>query len=141
MDNWFEYESAIIARLKAAVPQLRNVVGLGQPGDVAENAQWTPAAAVLSDGMNVQESPGARSGSRQIVEQRWLAVVVVKIHGEATAARARAEAGGLIMKVIAALSGFAPDGVHELALAPAPPEQYDGDLIMFPVAFSARISI
>lgn len=140
MNGFYDLENAIIARLKAEVAQLKHVAGVNDPVELAPGSHWTPAAAVVHDGYRALES---RAGAEQIIAQRWLVAVIVHAPNERSGAKARAEAGPLLMAVIAALKGWRPaPGTSRLELADGPGEEYTDDgLAIFPAVFISRMKI
>ena len=114
MDNYLSAEPAIIARLKASVPELLGVFSASDLEGVVEAQQTTPAAHVLYFGDKVVDGSGRSStGEVQCVDQLWYVVLAVRnARNQITGQAARADAGPLISKILKALQGWVPTQAH-----------------------------
>ena len=134
MVNHLALEPLLIARIKAAVPGFRAVLGMADLASMQEAGQTTPAAHVIYQGDAYP--PGAGSSTR-LVEQTWLVVVAVRnVRDTVGGSAAREEAGVLISQVLTALSGWrcAPEE-KPLTLVTPPRPGFNAGYAYFPLAF------
>lgn len=134
--DYFAAEPLIIARLKAAVPALRTVLGVAELADVPAASQPTPAAFVIYDGDELGAT--SSSGAAQIVKQRWLVVIAVS-QGKGDGYDSRRVAGPLVSDTLAALQGWAPAGYREMHRVGGPGPAYVNGVAYLPLAFTAQM--
>lgn len=116
MPNLFDIEPLIIARIKAAVPELRTVDSVSLLASAGDIAQLLPAAFVQP----MEGQATASIAANAMERQSWLITVCVSNFREAIgAATTASKAGEHVQKIIAALNGWAPHGVGKLM-------QYEG---------------
>ena len=137
-DDWLHVGAQMADRLRAQVPELRQVrmaVSIAELGDITPAA---PAAWVIWDGDQIADD--ARSGASQCVDQRWLVVLIVRSAREADAGGGVvAEAGRLMSEALSALMGWAPTGGMALRRTSAPTPGYQAGYGYYPIAFNCRI--
>lgn len=127
---------AIVARLKAEVPDLREVLAIDEFDSSATQPRQLPAAVVMLDLLRVKGTNAMRSESA--IEQDWLVVLAVRSAAREPGANAAA-AGLLIPQVVKALLGFKPDGglrTFEWRTGPRP--DYGTDVSYFPLLFTLQ---
>lgn len=139
VNNFLALEPHLVDAVKLAVSGLSpavHVLTAADLGDVKESAQRAPAVHLIYGGYRVQED--VRTAWR--LEHTWYAVVVVRHAGtQRTGAAARAEAGQLVARVVAALAGTSLPGLTQpLALASPPPADYRAGVQYIPSAFTAE---
>lgn len=139
--DYLEAEGLIIARLQAAAPSFRAVMGVGELGQVDEATQIVPAAHVIFQGEAFAPSKGGH-GAAQVVTQRWLVIVAVEsARDPLSGSGARASAGTLIGEVIEALSGYElKTGWRPMARVPALGPAYEGSFAYFPLAYDVTFT-
>lgn len=137
-----EIESELIALLQAAgLPDNPAILAAKDiKGDL--NAQVTPAVHVLLH--EYGPAPGGQSrgltGTPQIVYQRWLTTVAVRMPDRGnTGQRARLQAGPISAAVFSAVAGWQPSSKLwtplRLAQAAHQPIYLEGGLALFPWAW------
>jgi hypothetical protein len=139
IDNALWAGEAIVARLKAEVPGLGEVLCIDQFDPKASEPRAFPAAVVLLASLRVT-TPA--SGLRQVagVEQDWLVVLAVRSAARDPNANA-AEFGPLIPATVAALMGWKPDGSdYGFAWKTGPRPDYGKDVSYFPLLFSLQMA-
>ncbi len=128
--------AAIVARLQAQVPALRQVLALDELDSKVGPKQF-PAALVLLDRMVPVQSEGQRS--RSVVRQDWLVALAVRAAGVDTDRNA-AQIGPLIPQVVTALNGWIPeDQLRALAWQPGMRPNYGRDISYWPLVFSLQV--
>lgn len=143
--DYLSAEAAIIARLKDPVLAIgfKDVPGAGELAGIEETTQQTPAAHVIYDGDTLPGGSGSNAGnnSAQVVVQRWLVVIAVRnVRDVKGGSGARAEAGTLISKVIAALSGWSPTNSHRpMRRVQGPRPGYNKGFAYFPLMFETQL--
>lgn len=141
--DYFGVEPAIIARLKAEVPEVPEshiFTPFGLDG-MMENSQPSPSLHVIYAGDAVTgDEVGART--RQIVGQRWLVVLAVR-NAKAqlkNTTEIRTAAGVIIPKLLNALQGWAPaEWMRPLGRVSGPAAGYSSAFAYFPFMFEGRI--
>ena len=136
--DWLHVGAQMVERLRASVPELRQVrmaVSIAELGEITPAA---PAAWVVWDGDQIADD--ARSGASQSVDQRWLVVLIVRSAKEADAGGGVVtEAGPLMSEVLSALMGWTPMGGMALRRTTAPTPGYQAGYGYYPLAFTCRI--
>lgn len=128
---------AIVARLKAQVPALREVVAVDELDAAETQTKQMPGAVVLCRDLRPVSSTPLRKVVQ--VQQDWLVVLVVAPAAREPDASATV-LGPLIAAVVAALQGWQPDDTRAtgagqaLTWLPGPAPQY-GPVTLFPVLF------
>lgn len=136
MDNHLALEALLIERIKSAVPEFRDVFGMADLAAMQESSQVTPAAHVIYQGDAIPSGSNT-SQKLTLVEQTWLVVVTVRSARDTRAGSgAREEAGGLISRVIEALSNWQPaPEFRPLVRVNAPRPGFNAGFGYFPLAF------
>lgn len=132
-------EGAIVARIKAQVPGLRDVLTAAEAADVQSTRQRTPAAHVLFAGYEpIKQNQGAAQ-----IRTTWAVVVAVKnTRAPIAGDEARDEAGPFMASIIAALIGWKPaEGHSALQVQAGAPPFYDNGYGYFPLAFTTETTI
>lgn len=125
--------AAIVARLKAQVPDLRQVLAIDQLDGDATAPKQVPAALVIPDALQPEGSDPLRP--RTQVRATCLVVLVVR-GARPDPNRNTSELGGLIPQVVKALQGWVPEGQNAaFTWQPAPKPSYGRDHSYFPLAF------
>lgn len=127
-------ESALVARLKDALPQV-HILTAQELGGVDEARQPTPAVHVIYNGYRVLESrPDGRVAR---VSQQWLAVIAVRnVRSRGTGADARQDGVALAEEVAGVLMGYQPaQAATPLRLVNAPTPGGDNGFLYLPLAF------
>lgn len=138
--NHLALEALLIARLKSAVPDFRDVLGMADLAAMQESSQTAPAAHVIYQGDSIPSGSSAGQGTAQVVVQSWLVVVAVRNARDTRGGTdARAEAGVLLTDTIKALSGWqaAPE-FRPMVRVNAPRPGFNAGFAYFPLAFEAR---
>jgi hypothetical protein len=143
VNNWFDPEQAIAARLAAKLPQVPVKTAHEAAGYAALVGNAPAALVVQYGGYNVADS--VPQAAPVAVEQRWyVSVYAREVSDQRGAAGIRAVAGPLLIAVVRALNGYRPAGLPGagvLVLAGgAPREQIDNGAGVFPLAFALRIA-
>jgi len=108
LDNQLAAEARIEARLQAEFEGLARVLVVAASDDLFDAVQLAPSIAIMHSG----ERPGPYRHGRQFIEQAWTVYAVARRVNDKTGARARAEAGRLMVRVNHALLGWAPTQEH-----------------------------
>lgn len=127
---------AIVARLKAEVPALREVLAIDEYDPGTTQPRQLPAAVVLLNALRVKGTNAMRLESA--IEQDWLVVLAVRSAAREPGANS-AEVGALIPQVVKAVLGFKPDGgqrAFEWRTGPRP--DYGTDVSYFPLLFTLQ---
>ena len=144
MENYLSAEPAIIARLKAMIPELVGAFSASDLEGVAEAKQTTPAVHVLYYGDRVVEGNGRSStGEIQCVDQVWYVVLAVRnARTQLTNEAARADAGPLALKVLKALQGWQPSPEHgPLKRVNGAGPGFKAGFAYLPFCFATRITV
>ncbi len=99
MNDYLEVEPLIIARLKEELSDVQILSSWGQPV-IKESPELPPSVMLFLE--DDQPAEAVAAGKNQKIEQRWLALVVVR--------EPEQEAGPLIARVIRSLAGWRPEG-------------------------------
>lgn len=135
--NHLFLEAALIDRLREQVPAVRLVAGAASLPALSDKASPSPAAYVVYDGEKVVST--SHDGRREIVEQRWLIVLVVRHAAQDGGAALRESAGELLAALLAALSGFTPPPCTQaIERTSAPKPFYPPGAGWYPLAYLAR---
>lgn len=144
MTDYFEAETAIVARLKEQVtdvPDNHVFTPFGLDG-MMENTQPSPALHVIYAG-DVVSNDSAGQRSRLMIGQRWLVVLAVrnpKAQLKDTT-EIRTAAGLIVPKLLNALQGWAPvEWMRPLGRVGGPAAGYSSAFAYFPFMFEGRIS-
>lgn len=141
--NYLAAWDLIIERIRDLVPELADVLPAPDLARVREDQQRTPAAHVAYEGDAVDGSERGRAGggTAQVVFQRWTVWIVVKnVRDQARGKAAYDEAGPLIAKVLAALSGWTPTSeFRPMRRVNGPRPTYTVGHLYFPLAFEAQL--
>lgn len=137
-NNFLEPELHIVARLKAALADLRPQVHVLTAADLAqvrEDAQPTPAVHVLWSGFRPLES--REDGAAARLDHTWLIVSAVKnVRTVRTGQDARSQAGELMARAGEALMGYRPPNtVGPMRLTSGPTAGFSGGFMYLPLAF------
>ena len=139
--DYFGAEQAIVDRLRAALPELKEIYTPFSIADMLEASQASPSAHVIYAGDKPQLDPAGR-GSTNMVSQQWLVVLAVrsaKAQLQQTK-EIRGQAGILVPKVLGALQGWAPvEWMRPLSRVGGPPAGYSSSFAYFPFMFEGRI--
>lgn len=139
-----DVEHAIVARLNERLKDtglVKFVYDTSEYGNVEEESQLVPAAAVIYNGYRAGEQLG--NGAVQVVNLEFLVVVVARSSTKAMRATgAKADASVIFDAAIRALSGWKPArGMKSLTLGDAPGAGYsDAGFTYIPIAFNSRIT-
>ncbi|MDP2783300.1 MAG: hypothetical protein Q8O38_01710 [Sulfurimicrobium sp.] len=138
--NHLALEPLLIERLKSAVPEFRDVIGMADLAAMQESSQVTPAAHVIYQGDTLPSGNSAGQGSTQMVVQTWWVVVAVRSARDTRGGSgAREEAGTLLGGVIQALSGWNPgNGFQPLQRVNTIKPGFNAGFGYFPLAFETR---
>ncbi|MFA7239373.1 MAG: hypothetical protein WC091_04615 [Sulfuricellaceae bacterium] len=141
MDNYLGLEPLLIARLHAAAPGFREIIGMADLASMQASRQTTPAALVIYQGDALSGGDSrAGQGAVQVVVQTWLVVVAVRNERDTLGgADARCDAGVLITRTLQALSGWQAPGFRPLVRVNAPKPGFNAGFAYFPLAFEARM--
>ena len=143
--DYLSAEPAIITRLKDVQLAIgfKSVLGVADLASIEEATQQDPAAHVIYNGDILPGGAGSSAGnsSAQVAVQRWLVVIAVRnVRNVKSGSGARAEAGTLISKVIAALNGWAPTASHRpMRRVQAPRPGYNKGFAYFPLMFETQL--
>ena len=137
-DNYYIAEAAIITRIADQVAAVKTVVGLAQETKTDSATGALPAVVVACGG----HEPKDHAGPRAQIAQRWEITVVVSAPNDRSGAKARLEAGPLIVSVIRALSGWSPaPGCSAMKLESGGWEDYQEGTAQFGFALTTNIVI
>ena len=139
MNDLFSAQALIMAQLTSQVPGLRLVQGVREMAAIQERPGITPAAYVLYDGQEVRMA----ADRAQVVEQKWLIVVVIR-HVRETIPQdsSSQEAGPLLLHVCRALLGWRPGADYgALTLLNAPNPVFRDGFGLYSLRFMTRIII
>lgn len=140
-NNYFAAEDAIVARLKAQVPSITQVLTPFSIGDMLEASQPSPALHVIYAGDNVVGNE-AGQGAMRVIGQRWLVVLAVRTPRAQLqdTSELRRLAGVHIPPILKALQGWAPvTWMRPLGRVSGPPAGYSSSFGYFPFMFEGRI--
>ncbi|MDH5509561.1 MAG: DUF1834 family protein [Nitrospinota bacterium] len=138
LDNYYATETAIISRIQSQVPQIKTVTGIHQEVKADSATGPLPAVVVACGG----HEPKNHAGPHALVAQRWEVTVVVSAPNDRSGAKARTEAGPLIIAAIRALAGWSPvTGCSGMALEAGGWEEYTENMALFGFAMTTNISI
>ncbi len=140
--DWLGLETRLIERLRSVMPAEVKVLPAADLAGVVENSQATPAVQVYYRGYRLVDDQAG--GGMQLVEQTWLAVVVVRnAAGQRDGAATRASASLLCNDVFKALLGYRPGApFSSLKLANAPNAEWSkGGFGYFPLGFTSRLTV
>lgn len=139
----FAVGKAIVERVRAAMPELRQVRLAASMQEIADWQPSSPAAWVVWDGDQIVDTAGR--GQAQIVRQRWVVALIVRSAKEAETGGGVIDAAGpLLSKLIDLLMGWlpaSPVGARPLERINAPAPGYGAGYGYFPVAFAAAIPL
>ena len=137
-DSYYENENTIIARIKDQVPQLRTVTGINQNTEADSATGPLPAVVVVCGG----HEPKGHAGGRTLIIQKWEMTIIVSAPNDRSGAKARAEAGPLIISVIRAVAGWRPGvGCSAMGLEAGGWEEYTENMAQFGFVMTTNISI
>ena len=139
--NYFEAEEAIVARLRASMPELKDVLTPFSIGDMIESSQPSPCAHVIYGGDTLPGNESGKNDSRT-VGQRWLVVLAVRTPKAQLqhTSEIRSIAGALVPKMLGALQGWAPvEWMRPLGRVSGPAAGYSSSFAYFPFMFEGRI--
>lgn len=143
IDNALAALPAIISRLKAECPDLREVYDSADSAAVTERQMPTPNAHVIYGGYAVAGSEGTRAGfgKAQIITQRFLVWISVKnARDQASKKETLLQAGVLFMGVFKALAGWTPIvGMKPLRMVSPPGAIYTAAFAYIPIAFQGDL--
>lgn len=139
MSGFLGVEPLIVARLADSVP-VPGLKVLAAPDldGIQAASQPVPAVHVVFGGFDRLEATG---GLIEVVETWYTVAVVRNSRAAAQGAAARADAGGLMDAVFAALNGWTPAGYRPLVPATPPQGGYDAGFGYFPLAWRARRTV
>ncbi|MBF0182790.1 MAG: hypothetical protein HQM06_00170 [Magnetococcales bacterium] len=142
MNDLFVAQDLLINRLTEQVNGLRVVQGLRDSAAMQEKPGTTPAAYVMYDGQDVR----MQAGGAQVVDQKWLVILVTRSLRDAPAAVApaatRQEAGPLLIHLCRALLGWRPTmAFGPLTLLNAPNPSFRDGFSYYPLRFATRTVI
>ena len=143
-DNFLALEPELMERLRAQLTGLTPAVHVLSSADLAgvtEEKQLTPAVHLVYQGYRVTES--REDGAAARIEQTWLVVVTTRnTRGLKAGDEARAQAGPLASKVIAALMGWrAASATKALHLVAGPGAGFSAGFQYLPLAFKAELLV
>ena len=131
MDNYFEVEPLIVARLKDKIRDAQILSSWGQPV-IKETSDLPSSVMVFLE----EDRPGetVANGQNQKIEQVWLTLVVVR--------DAENEAGPLISHVIKTLAGWRPEderfSAFQRVRSSFVPDYSPNGIFYFPLSFSTQ---
>jgi hypothetical protein len=139
--NYLSVEALITDRLKEPARSLPQVLSAGDLEGVKEASQKHPAIHLINlpDAIPNGKNDSAVNGKNQIVQQRWMVVIVVK--NVSTSAKLREDAGPIISGAIKALQGWKPSPEHGHMLRKDAPyrQTYRNGFGYFPLLFTTQI--
>jgi hypothetical protein len=137
--DYFDVATALVARLRAQVPQVRSVRTASSLAELAHMTPEAPSLIVCWDG----DSLPAPAECLQPVEQRWIVALTVRSARDTAGGSGVLEVAGPLMSLtLAALMGWRPalPGAGRLRRIDAPRPAFDVGYGVFPLAFSLRRS-
>jgi len=136
-EEYFSAEEAIANRIIQNAPELKSATGY------REASQWSrvmprPFVAITLD----SAEPAGGNGARQLMRQKWRITLVADKINEDSGAKARAEAGPILRKIISALAGWKP-GLDMTPMAPASGYEsvYENDCASFSLVFTTGLVV
>ena len=139
----------IAQRIADRAPNIKRVAALGNlyalldaaPAELNKQAfGLLPAAFVGFDGEVIGDSAGDEF--THIALQSWLVVLVVGNYRKADSGEGVIEAAGpLLSQLVAALTGWQPDGFSPLKRQPSPRPGYLAGIGFFPLTFSTALVV
>jgi hypothetical protein len=139
--NYFEAEELIVARLRAEVLELKDILTPFSIADMLQANQNVPAAHIIYVGDNVVGEEAGK-GARRVIDQRWMVVLAMR-NAKAqlqNTSSVRQDAGLIIPKILNALSGWAPlEYMRPLVRAQAPAVGSSSTFAYFPFMFEGRV--
>lgn len=149
IDDYLAAGNLIAERVRAECLAIRRVQPLGnlyalldeEPQAMAQHINGQlPAVFVGFDGETIGDTAG--DGIAHVAEQRWLVVLAVGNYRRAdTAGGVTDEAGPHLSSLVAALTGWQPDGFTELHRQVAPRPGYLAGVGFFPLVFSTDLFV
>ncbi|MBF0401474.1 MAG: hypothetical protein HQL90_11975 [Magnetococcales bacterium] len=139
MNDLFAAQRLIINQLTAQVPGVRQVQGIRELAALHERPGTTPAAYVMYDGQELRMG----AGQAQVVDQKWLVVLVTRhVRDNTHHNNERQEAGPLLVHVCRTLLGWQPGPDYgALSLIPAPNPSFRDGFGFYSLRFSTRITL
>ena len=140
LSNYLAISPLIIARIRAEVPAIVDVLPAQDLATLTESTLRTPSAFVIYDGDNLGDTAGR--GQAQGVKQRWLIVLAIRnARQNDGGAGLAADAGPLISDLLTALQGWQPDSTdyRPLTRVAAPRPGYSPAFAFYPLAFETQI--
>lgn len=141
--------SLIESRIVARAPAIKRVAAMGnlyslleaEPTEFLKQVSGQlPAAYVGFDGETIGDTTG--DGFTHVVLQRWLIVLVVGNYRNADRAEGVVDAAGpLLSTLVAALTGWRPEGFTELERQTAPRPGYLAGVGFFPLSFATTLVV
>ena len=140
MTDVFAAEAAIVARLRAQVPDLAHVLTVNELAGFNEIGDLLPAAVVMPMGATVTEPP--HDGRVQIETQTWQVVLMVGHSQDETGQDTTIlRAGALVYAMSVALIGWRPAaGYSTLAYSGRPDPYYEPGYAEFPIEFETVLT-
>ena len=137
MKDLFSAQALIITQLTEQVPELRVVRGARDLPSIRERPGTTPAAYVLYDGQDA----GVGAGREQVVEQKWLVVVVIRNARDALFGQGeRQEGGPVLLHICQPLLGWQPGPEYgALSLIHTPAPSFNEGFGFYPLRFATRM--
>ena len=138
--NYFEPETAIVARVRAEVPGIKEVYTPFDLAGMVEASQASPALHVIYAG-DVAPSDSAGKGETSMLAQRWLVVLAVRSHAAQLQQTSdiRMLAGATIPVLLRSLQGWQPaTWMRPLKRVSGPPAGYSSAFAYFPFMFEGR---
>lgn len=139
--DYFSAEQVIVAQLRAALPEVKEIYTPFSVADMLEASQASPCIHVIYAG----DRPVVDASNRPtaFVDQSWLIVLAVrsaKAQLQQTK-EIRGQAGILVPKILGALQGWAPvEWMRPLSRVGGPPAGYSSSFAYFPFMFEGRIN-
>lgn len=140
IDNYFEPEAAIVARVKEQVAGLKDVYTPFDLAGMVEASQASPAVHVIYAG-DAPPSDAAGRGEVSALAQRWLVVLAVRSSSAQLQQTSdiRQLAGATIPVLLRSLQGWQPvTWMRPLKRVPGPPAGYSPAFAYFPFMFEGR---
>lgn len=144
IEHYLAAEQLIVERIRAQMPDLKNVFGMADLASIQDNAsQFAPCVCVVYDGDEVPQGDSARAGAgaAQVVQQRWVAWLIVRnVRSAARGEAARSEAGPMLSALLSALAGWSPGPDYRpLRRGSSPRPLYLTGTLHFPVLMLAPL--
>lgn len=130
--------AAIVERLKAAMPALREVLLIDEMDDRDADPRQTPSAVVLLHSMR----PGTVEARQPVatVEQDWMVVLAIR-SARRDPARITTGVGPLISQCIGALHGWvAPALKRPIGWVPGPAPKYSRNTSYYALVFRSQLT-